>query len=110
MNSGGNTPTWHHSTLCGCVTVDTSTQSIYVATSSGQNMFAFASSNCKTGTNNMDYLGAIGGGCHDVDTQFTASPMQSVQFYVPVICGTVDIGEVLVDAAKEALQVIVQTL
>jgi len=107
---GSNHPTWHHSTLCGCVTIDTSTQSVYLATSPGQNMYAFASSNCNPGTNNADYLGNIGGECHAVGTQFTAGPMQSVQFYVLVICDIVDIGVGLADAAKAALKDIVQGL
>jgi len=73
-------------------------------------MYAFASSNCNPGTNNADSLGNVGGGCHAVDTQFTAGPMQSVQFYVQAICDIVDIRTNLVDAAKVALKDIVQDL
>lgn len=90
--------------------ISTFPQSVYLTTSPEQNMYAFASSNCNPGTSNADYLGSIGGECHAVDTQFTAGPMQSVQFYVPAICDIADIGASLGDAAKVLLKDIVEGL
>ena len=101
--NGGNTPTYPHSVLCGCVTIDTTTASVYLATSPGQSMYAFSSSGCVAGADGDQYLGNIGGECHEVDTQFTGGRMQSVFFWVPHVCDVVDWFDGKDGAALEAL-------
>ena len=65
---------------------------------------AFKNQACNPGTNKEDYLGETGGGCKELDTAFSAGTMQSVLFYVPVICEIGDLLADLAEGAKDALK------
>lgn len=72
---------------------------MFLATSPGQRIHAFANQACNPGADKTEYLGEVGGGCKSLDDAFTAAPMQSVLFYVPVIC---DIANLVKDLAADA--------
>lgn len=66
-------------------------------------MHAFTTQDCNPGTTGANSLGSIGGGCHEVTTQFNAGPMGSVQFWVPGFCDLAQLGEDLADDVKAVL-------
>ncbi|TGO29304.1 hypothetical protein BPAE_0016g00260 [Botrytis paeoniae] len=111
---GSNKPTWAHTpSLCACVSLDKTDVSAYLVAMSGQRMLAYSNQNCNPGTNGEDGLGDIGGGCAELDTQFTAGRIGSVYWYTPAIC---EIGEAILagfeafvtDATKMALDGIIE--
>ncbi|KAF7953782.1 uncharacterized protein EAE97_001181 [Botrytis byssoidea] len=65
--NGSNKPTWlHKPSLFACVSLDKTEVS------------AYSNQNCNPGANGEDGLGDIGGGCADLDTQFTAARIGSI--------------------------------
>ena len=89
--------------------MDTSTASIYIATSPGQKVFAYANKACNPGTDKEDYLGILRGKCRNPGEEFPyQGAVQSVQFWTPVVCALgdvfVDLPEEVWDAAKDILE------
>jgi hypothetical protein len=79
--------------------MDTTTKSVYIATSPGQSVTAFATSNCAAGIQHESLLGNVGGNCHSLDTQFNLAPVRSLYFWIPIIC---DIGDIIESLPAEA--------
>ncbi|EON66586.1 hypothetical protein W97_05832 [Coniosporium apollinis CBS 100218] len=79
-NKGGNKETWHQQPLRGCVNIDSSTRSVYLAKSPGQRMFAFSSSGCVPGQHKENYMGEIGTEppCKDIYDTFSQAPIASL--------------------------------
>ncbi|KUJ10856.1 uncharacterized protein LY89DRAFT_535062, partial [Mollisia scopiformis] len=92
--NGGNNPTWKHKVLCGCVSIDLTIESVFLATSPSQQVWGFSNEACNPGVAKSESLGQSGGGCHNVGTEVTANPMQSALLWVPFIC---DVAELMGD-------------
>jgi hypothetical protein len=88
--------------------MDPTTMSVFVATSPGQTVSAFTNGKCDPGKEAQNYLGGVGGKCHNVDEEFTAGSIQSLQYYVPFICDIEEFMRDTKDAFKAALKKAIQ--
>ncbi len=82
--------------MCGCVNIDPTTFSVYLAKSPGMRMYAFSASGCVPGKDKENFLGEIGNvpPCKDVYKAFDQAPVQSILLKAPLVC---DVGEFFKD-------------
>jgi hypothetical protein len=105
--NGGNKASFPHKPACGCVKMDETTYSVYIATSPGQKVYAYSNGACNPHADMSGYLGQLGGECQNLPSEFpSGGAIQSVQFYTPVVCNILDMFQDLPENIVEAGKVI----
>lgn len=91
--------------------MDTTTTSVYIATSPGQRVYAYRNGACNPEADKSGYLGKMGGQCSGIESTFKDGSIGSLQFYTPVICDIAnmfkDLPQNIADIGKEILDIIV---
>jgi hypothetical protein len=66
----GNKASFPYKPACGCVKIDETTYSVYIATSPGQKVYAYSNGACNPYADMLDYLGQLSSECQNLPSEF----------------------------------------